>query len=113
MQDQFGNSITCSSRDALAGYDRAIDAQLHAWPGVFEALDEALAAAPDFALAHALHALVLAGWSRGAEARPAIARAQALSSLLPREASQIDLIAMVIQGRPIEALAKVQEHMRT
>ena len=112
MQDQFGNAITCSSRDALAAYDRAIDAQLHAWPGVFEALDDALAAAPDFALGHALHALVLAGWGRGAEARPAIARAQALLPLLPREASQIDLIATVIQGRPIEALGKVQEHMR-
>lgn len=62
MQDQFGNAITCNSSDALAAYDRATDLQLHAWPGVFEAINEALAAAPDFALGHALHALVLAAW---------------------------------------------------
>ena len=30
MQDQFCNAITCSSHAALAAYDRALDAQLHA-----------------------------------------------------------------------------------
>ena len=50
MQDQLGNAITCASRAALAAYHRALDAQLHASPGVFEAIDDALAAAPDFAL---------------------------------------------------------------
>ena len=112
MQDQFGNSVTCASAEALAAYDRAVDLQLHAWPGVFEALDEAIVAVPDFSLAHALHALVLAAWGRGPEARAAIARAQAAPHPLPREASQIDLIATVIQGRTQEALGKVYEHIR-
>ncbi len=112
MQDQFGNTVTCNSSEALAAYDRAVDAQLHAWPGVFEAIDEALAAAPDFALGHALHALALAAWGRGPEARTAMARAQAASHPLPRESSQIDLIATVIQGRTLDALTKVQEHIR-
>ena len=52
MQDQFGNSVTCASHEAIAAYDRAVDAQLHAWPGVFESLDEAFAAELNFALAH-------------------------------------------------------------
>ena len=66
MQDQFGNSVTCASAEALGAYDRAVELQLHAWPGVFEALDQAIVAAPDFALAHALHALVLAAATRSA-----------------------------------------------
>lgn len=107
MTDQFGNDITCASADALRVYDRAVDAQLHAWPGVFEAIDEALVGAPDFALAHSLHALVLAAWGRGPQARAALARAQAAPHPLPREASQIDLFAAVIGGRTMEALAKV------
>ena len=112
MQDQFGNSVTCASAGALTAYDRAVDLQLHAWPGVFEALDDAIVAAPDVALAQALHALVLAGWGRGPEARAAIARAQAAPHPLPREASHIDLVATVIQGRTLDALAKVQQHIR-
>ena len=112
MQDQFGNAVTGSSTAALAAYDRAVDCQLHAWPGVFEAVNEALAAAPDFALAHVLHALALAAWGRGAEARAAIGRAQAVQALQPRETSQIELAATMIQGRTIEALGKVQEHTR-
>lgn len=112
MQDQFGNAVTCSSAAALAAYDRAVDLQLHAWPGVFEAIDEALAAAPDFALGHAVHALALAAWGRGAEAHAARARAQAAPHDDARERSHIDLIATVIQGRTIEALGKVQAHVR-
>lgn len=112
MQDAFGNAVTCSSSEALAAYDRAVDAQLHAWPGVYESIGEALTAAPDFAMAHALHALVLAAWGRGTEARAALAAAQGAPHPLPREASQIHLIGAVIGGRVIEALQMVQEHVR-
>lgn len=112
MHDQFGNAVSCGSSDAVAAYDRAVDAQLHAWPGVFESIDEALKAAPDFALGHALHALVLAAWGRGPEARAALATAQSAPHPLPREVSQIDLIATVISGRTVEALGKLEAHVR-
>lgn len=112
MQDQFGNSVTCTSHVALAAYDRAVDAQLHAWPGIFEALDEALAAEPDFALAHVLHALVLTTWARSTEARAALARAQAAPHDDGRENSQIELIAIMLQGRSLDALKHIINHAR-
>ena len=68
MQDQYGNHVIAASSTALAAYERAVDAQLHAWPGVQAALDEALAESPDFALAHGLQALVHAVHGRGAQA---------------------------------------------
>lgn len=112
MQDQFGNPVTCTSHEALDAYDRAVDAHLHAWPGVLAALDEALIAAPDFALAHALQALVLAIWARGAEARAALARAQVAPHDSAREGSQIELIALMLQGRTVDAQKHVIQHVR-
>src|SRR5678815_1955882 len=57
MNDRFGNATGTTSSAAVGHYDRAVDAHLHAWPGVLEALDAAIAAAPDFALPHSLRAL--------------------------------------------------------
>jgi len=54
MNDMFGNGVTCVSHAAIQHYDRAVDAHLHAWPGVLESVDAALAEAPDFSLPHAL-----------------------------------------------------------
>lgn len=110
MQDQFGNSVSCSSMAAVQAYDRAVDAQLHALPGVPKALQEAIGEAPDFALAHALHALTLAGRGRGAEARDAIGRARACGQQDARERSQIDLMATLIDGRVVAALPLIVEH---
>ena len=112
MQDQFGNSVTCSSQEALSAYDHAVDAHLHGWHGVFESLDEALAAEPDFALAHALHALVLAVWGRGLEARAAVSHSRAAPHDDGRENSQIELIAIILRGRSMDALKHIVEHAR-
>jgi len=54
MNDRFGNATGTASSTAARHYDRAVDAHLHAWPGVLEALDAAIASDPDFALPHAL-----------------------------------------------------------
>jgi hypothetical protein len=112
MHDSFDNALSCDSHAALQAYDRAIDAHLHAWPGVLEATQEALENSPGFALAHALQALVLAGRGEGALAREALARARAVPEVLARESSQIDLIATIIDGRTGEALALLVEHAR-
>jgi hypothetical protein len=39
VQDAFGNPVHCSSPAAVRAYDRAVDAYLHAFPGVLEATD--------------------------------------------------------------------------
>lgn len=110
MHDRFDNALSCDSRAAVQAYDRAVDAHLHAWPGVLEATQEALETSPEFALPHALQALVLAGRSEGALAREALARARAVPDVLARERSQIELIATIIEGRTREALALLVGH---
>ncbi len=113
MKDMFGNDVTVASQSALHHYDRATDAHLHAWSGVLESVEDALAEAPEFALPHALKALVLIGRGRGAHAREAIAQAQVCSLHgLPRERSHVELVTAIIEGYPRDALIKVLDHAR-
>ena len=113
MIDLLGNTVTVSSPRALQCYERAVDAQLHAWPGAAQALDEALAEAPGFALAHALRALLALTYSRIGEARAACAAAVAgAAGTSACEQSHVALVAAIVGGRPAEALALVQQHAR-
>lgn len=105
MHDAFGNLISTGNPAAAAAYDRAVDCQLHAWPGLADALADALAEAPDFALAHALAALVHAAWSRPAAAREAATQARAhAAGATAREQSHIELVSAVVEGRGTDAL---------
>jgi tetratricopeptide (TPR) repeat protein len=114
MHDEFGNAISTHSPTAAAAYMRAVDCQLHAWPGLAEALAQALAEAPDFALAHALAALVHGAWSRPAAAREAAALArQHAGGATPRERAHVELVSCIVEGRGADALALVLAHAAT
>ena len=105
--------LTCASQGAVAAYWRAVDAQLHAWPGVQDALALALREAPDFALAHALHALVLGAWGKGPEARDTAARACVLAAkATSREIAHCAIVALIVSGRTGDALAAVLQHAK-
>lgn len=113
MNDALGNCVTVASTRALQCYERAVDAQLHAWPGAAQALDEALAEAPDFAMAFALRALLSLAYGRVDEARAACAAAEERAAgTSAREQSHVALVAAIVGGRPREALTLVQQHAR-
>jgi tetratricopeptide (TPR) repeat protein len=111
MQDWLGHPLSCGSQAAAQAYDRAVDCQLHAWPGALDAVQEALRHDPDFALAHALLALLLQAQGQGGAAREAIdAARRAGGACDDRERSQIALLAHIVEGRASQALAAVVEH---
>jgi hypothetical protein len=111
MVDELGNSVTAASAQALRAYERAVDAHLHAWPGVAQALDEAFAEDPAFVLAHALRALWMQMYGRIDEARAALGRAEAgAAATSAREQSHVALVSAIVGGRAPEALARVQQH---
>ena len=113
MNDAFDNPTGTTSSAAVGHYDRAVDAHLHAWPGVLEAIEAATGEAPDFALPYALNALVLLGRGQRSEATQLVARAEACSSAAPpRVRDQIAVIRTIGEGKPQEALARVVEHAR-
>lgn len=112
MNDALGLSLNCASADAVQAYSRAVDAYLHAWPGVDDALDEALAAAPDFALAHALRALQAGVYMRRAEVAPAIEAAQLHArAASERERLHVAMLADMLQGRAAKALDGALAHV--
>jgi tetratricopeptide (TPR) repeat protein len=111
MDDMLGNSVTAAGAQALRAYERAVDAHLHAWPGVIQALDEAFAEDPEFVLAHALRALWMQMYGRSDEARAALARAEAnAAGTSAREQSHVALVSAIVGGRAPAALALVQQH---
>lgn len=111
MNDDLGLGLSCESTDAVRAYNHAVDAYLHAWPGVDAALDEALAAAPDFALAHALRALKAGVYMRRAEVAQAIEAAQLhVAAAGERERSHVAMLADMLQGRAAAALDAALAH---
>src|SRR5262249_31397693 len=76
------------------------EAKLTMYPGAIEAFDRALAADPDFALAHAARAYALLERGHPAAARASMAAANSLAAgLSEREASHIAFFRLGFGGR--------------
>ena len=111
MTDRFDLPVTAASAEAVADYTAAIDLLLSANIGADVKLERAIAADPDFALAHIAHARLLQLQARIPEARAAAERAQTLASQLSsRERGHIAALAAAIGGNASGALEKVRAH---
>ena len=111
MKDRFDLRVATASQQACDNYVAGVDLLLSANPGADERLAAAIAADPEFALAHIARARLFQLQARMPEARQAAARAQALSNRAStREARHIDTIALAVAGSAAEALAAVRAH---
>ena len=98
--DRFGHKLTTTSDDAARHYLRALDCMVTANFGAEEALDAALKADPDFALAHIAKARWLMMHMRGGEGRAEIAAARAQGA---RIAFDTNFRPALWQGREAQA----------
>src|SRR5512133_3376715 len=104
--DRFGYPLTTASEEAAEPYRRAVESMLSANFGPAEALDAALQADPDFALARIAKARWLQLYLRIPEAQAEAAAARALRDrLTPREARHVEIIALAVDGAGPRALA--------
>lgn len=111
MGDRFDLPVSAASTEALDDYVAAVDLLLSANPGADERLGRAIAADPDFALAHIARARLLQLQARMPEAREAAAHAKSLRERVSaREQDHIDAIALAVDGSATEALALVRAH---
>ena len=112
LHDRRGLPVSTRSAVAAAHYGEGVDLMLAGWPGAAEALDLALAADPDFALAHAARARAHLVASEPALARGAIERAEALVERdgTERERSHVAAVALSIRGPAPAALNLVLAH---
>jgi hypothetical protein len=109
-RDRFGLPLTTASAEAAAWYIAAVDLLLSANLGAEEQLEGAVAADPDFALAHIARARLLQLRARILEAKAAAARAKSLCDGVTARERHVDAIALAVDGAAVEALAMVRAH---
>src|SRR5258708_34913652 len=106
FEDRYGLAISTSSDAAAHRYRECIGLMLSAWPGVAQALDAAIEADCDFALAHAARArthLIYAEMQLARE-KAATARQLVARNGSEREKSHVEILALTNEGQPSTAL---------
>ncbi len=112
MQDRYGLELSTSSATARDAYVEAIDRMLAAEAHVDDSLAAAIAADPDFALAHAAEARQHQLNVRLPQARASVETAIALSEgATPRERQHVEIINRLVTGKVPESLELTRQHL--
>ena len=113
--DRYGLALSTTSAEAAEAYREGIDRVLAAWPGAADALDKAIAADPDFALAHIARARVHYFYAEAPAAKAAAAKARDIVARRgdEREKAHVEALALGMEGQPAKSLACVLEHLET
>ena len=111
LSDRYGNQLSTASPAARDAYVEGVDLTLSGNYGAFEAFERAVAADAGFALGHAGMARAAQIVARGAAAREAMARAEALAGLASaREQGHVAAMAKLIAGNAAGALEAMRAH---
>ncbi|WP_134498531.1 tetratricopeptide repeat protein [Microvirga pakistanensis] len=110
--DSRGLPLSTTSDRAAERYRHGVDLLLSAWPGAAEVLDEAIAADPDFALAHAARARLHAIRAELAKAKARIATAEEIVARhgTERERSHVATLGLAVNGQSAKALERALAH---
>ncbi|MDK1376529.1 tetratricopeptide repeat protein [Sinorhizobium sp. 6-70] len=113
--DSRGLPLSTMSDLAAERYREGIDLLLSTWPGAAEALETAIAADPDFALAYAARARLHAIRTELAKAKAAIATAEdiVVRRGTERERSHVEVLSLAINGQSAKALQRALAHADT
>src|SRR4051812_24535844 len=114
-QDRYGLTLSTTSPEAAAAYRDGIDLLLSAWTGGAEAFDRAIAADPEFALAHIARARIHTFYQQGGVARKKAALARELVARhgTERERSHVETLALAVEGQTAAALTSALAHLET
>jgi tetratricopeptide (TPR) repeat protein len=113
--DRYGLALSTASSEAAKTYRDGIDLLLSAWPGAAEAFDRAIAADPEFALAHIARARVHSFYQQGEAARKAAALARELVAHrgTERERGHVETVALAVEGNIPAALTAALTHLES
>jgi len=113
--DRRGLLLSTTSSHAAERYREGVDLLLSAWPGAAELLEEAIAADPDFALAHAARARLHAMRVEPAKAKARIAAAAEIVARHgdERERSHVGVLSLAVHGQSAQALERALAHADT
>jgi tetratricopeptide (TPR) repeat protein len=113
FEDLYGLPVSTPSDTAARAYRRGIELMLSAWPGGSEALELAIEADPDFALAHAARSRLhlIYGEMPSAQEKAADARKLVARSGTAREKSHVEILALTTEGQSAKALEMALDHL--
>jgi Tfp pilus assembly protein PilF len=113
FEDRYDLAISTSSDTAAHRYREGIDLMLSAWPGAAQALDRAIEADPDFALAYAVRsrAHLIYAEMQSAREKAATARQLVARNGSEREKSHVEILALTTEGQPARALELTLDHL--
>jgi hypothetical protein len=113
FEDLYGLPISTPSDTAAHAYRKGIELMLSAWPGGSEALEFAIEADPDFALAHAARSRVhlIYGEMPSAQEQAAVARKLVGLNGTAREKSHVEILALTTEGQSAKALEMALGHL--
>src|SRR3954467_7729894 len=112
QQARYELPLTTESDLAASAYRAGIDCILSAWTGASEALDQAIAADPDFGLAYIARARLHQSYAENTKARAMASRARELAAgATRRERQHVEVLAAAVEGRPAEAIAGAENHL--
>ena len=113
FEDRYGLPISASSEAAADAYRGGMDLMLSAWPGASRALDQAIEADPDFALAHAARSRAHLIYAEMQPAREKAATARQLVGRngTEREKNHVEILALTTEGQPVKALEMTLAHL--
>lgn len=112
-EDRYGLPLSTPSEAAAAAYRDGIDGMLSAWPGVTQALDSAIEADGEFALAYAARsrAHLIYAEMQPAREKAATARTLVARNGTEREKSHVEILALTTEGQPVKALELALAHL--
>jgi hypothetical protein len=113
--DRYGLPVSTASTEAAAAYREGVDLLLAGWPGAAEALEGAIAADADFALAHIARARLHSFYQQGEAARKAAAKARELVARrgTEREKNHVETLALAVEGQLAGALSSTLKHLES
>jgi tetratricopeptide (TPR) repeat protein len=105
--------LSTSSEEARSAYLKGLDRLLGAKPAPEKLFEKAIAADPDFALAHAGEARALFLQAKVPPAKAAALMARELAKDLPqREKNNVEVVALTVEGGAAKAYQLAREHLR-
>lgn len=115
FEDLYGLPVSTPSGRAARAYRQGIELMLSGWPGGSEALELAIEADPDFALAHAARSRMhlIYGEMPSAQETAAAARQLVARNGTAREKSHVEILALTTQGQSAKALDMALGHLES
>jgi hypothetical protein len=114
-EDRYGLTLSTTCSEAAEAYREGVDLLLSAWTGAAEAFERAIAADPEFSLAHIARARIHTFYQQGDAARKkaAVAREQVARHGTARERSHVETLALAVEGQIPAALTAALAHLES